>query len=349
MREHTGQSLLEIHNLKMHFPVRHGVLRRVEGWVRAVDDVSFDIREGETLGLVGESGCGKTTLGRSVVRVYEPTAGHVFYRDAQGRRVDLAALHHRELRPYRREIRMIFQDPQSSLNPRLPILRIVGESLLVNGVARGKELEDRVAELLRRVGLRPEYIRRYPHAFSGGERQRIGIARALALGPRLVIADEAVSALDVSVQAQTLNLLQDLQEEFKLTYLFIAHDLSVVQHISDRVAVMYVGKLVEVGPTRQLYFHPKHPYTEALMSAVPKPDPRLLKKGARVRLAGEVADPANPPEGCYFHPRCIYFQERCRLEAPPLRDVGNGQSVACHFAEQLELRGVVTEAADAGL
>ncbi len=348
MKEHTARSLLEIHNLKMHFPVRHGMLRGVEGWVKAVDDVSFDIREGETIGLVGESGCGKTTLGRSVVRVYDPTAGHVFYEDAHGNRVDLAALHHRELRPYRREIRMIFQDPQSSLNPRLPILRIIGESLLVNGVARGKELEDRVAELLRRVGLRPEYIRRYPHAFSGGERQRIGIARALALGPRLVIADEAVSALDVSVQAQTLNLLQDLQEEFQLTYLFIAHDLSVVQHISDRVAVMYVGKIVELAPTRQLYFHPKHPYTEALMSAVPKPDPRFRGRGARVRLAGEVADPANPPRGCYFHPRCRYAQERCRLEAPALLVVGDGHSAACHFAEQLELRGVATEAADAG-
>jgi peptide/nickel transport system ATP-binding protein len=297
---------------------------------------------------VGESGCGKTTLGRSVIRVYDPTAGQAFYTDSEGNRVDLATLPQRRLRPYRREIRMIFQDPQSSLNPRLPILRIVGESLLVNRIAKGRDLEDRVADLLRRVGLRPEYIRRYPHAFSGGERQRIGIARALALEPRLVIADESVSALDVSVQAQTLNLLQDLQQDFKLTYLFIAHDLSVVQHISDRVAVMYVGKLVEIAPTRQLYFHPKHPYTEALMAAVPKPDPRLRAKGGRVRLAGEVADPANPPAGCYFHPRCRYAEARCRTEAPVLRDLGNGQSAACHFAEQLELNGVAEEAADAG-
>jgi len=345
--ENNG-ALLEIKNLKMHFPVRRGFLRGVEGWVRAVDDVSLDIRQGETLGLVGESGCGKTTLGRCVLRVYEPTAGQVLYTDANGQKVDLARLERKQLRLYRREIRMIFQDPQSSLNPRLSILRIIGESFLVNGVARGQELENRVADLLRRVGLRPEYIRRYPHAFSGGERQRIGIARALALGPRLVIADEAVSALDVSVQAQTLNLLQDLQEEFSLTYLFVAHDLSVVQHISDRVAVMYVGKIVELAPTKQLYFLPKHPYTEALMSAVPKPDPRLRSKGARVRLAGEVADPANPPTGCYFHPRCPYVQERCRLEAPALRVVGDGQSAACHFAEKLKLQGVTEDASDTG-
>ena len=345
----TGSgALLQVKGLKMHFPVRRGLIRGVQRWVRAVDDVSFAIHQGETLGLVGESGCGKTTLGRCVLRVYEPTAGEILYTGEEGHQVDLAGLGSRDLRPYRREIRMIFQDPQSSLNPRLSILRIVGESLLVNGVARGQELEDRVAELLRRVGLRPEYLRRYPHAFSGGERQRIGIARALALGPRLVVADEAVSALDVSVQAQTLNLLQDLQEEFKLTYLFVAHDLSVVQHISDRVAVMYVGKLVELAPTAQLYFHPKHPYTEALMAAVPKPDPRLRSKGARVRLAGEVADPANPPEGCYFHPRCPYVQERCKGEAPQLRDMGNGQSVACHFSEQLNLQGVVAQAGGPG-
>jgi peptide/nickel transport system ATP-binding protein len=270
----AASTLLEIKGLRMHFAVRHGFARTVTGTVRAVDDVNFAIREGETLGLVGESGCGKTTLGRCVLRVYQPTAGQILYNGADGRTVDLAALDKRALRPYRREIRMVFQDPQSSLNPRLQVLQIVGEPLIVNGIARGKELEDRVAALLRRVGLRPEYLRRYPHAFSGGERQRIGIARALALNPRLVVADEAVSALDVSVRAQTLNLLQDLQREFSLTYLFVAHDLSVVQHVSDRVAVMYVGKLVELATTEELYFGPLHPYTEALMSAVPRPDPR---------------------------------------------------------------------------
>jgi peptide/nickel transport system ATP-binding protein len=336
-------SLLELKGLRMHFPVRHGVFKAVSGWVRAVDDVSFAIREGETLGLVGESGCGKTTLGRCVLRVYQPTAGEILYTGADGRAVDLARMDRRELRPYRREIRMVFQDPQSSLNPRLSVLQIVGEPLIVNGMARGKELEDRVAALLRRVGLRPEYIRRYPHAFSGGERQRIGIARALALNPRLVVADEAVSALDVSVRAQTLNLLQDLQKEFALTYLFVAHDLSVVQHVSDRVAVMYVGKLVELASTAELYFRPRHPYTEALMSAAPRPDPRGRRKGSRIRLEGEVADPAHPPAGCTFHPRCRYAQERCRSEAPALQDVGGGHWAACHFARELALKGVADQ------
>ncbi len=336
-------SLLEIKGLRMHFPVRHGFFKAVSGWVRAVDDVSFAIREGETLGLVGESGCGKTTLGRCVLRVYQPTEGEILYTGADGRAVDLATMERRQLRPYRREIRMVFQDPQSSLNPRLSVLQIVGEPLIVNGVARGRELEDRVAALLRRVGLRPEYIRRYPHAFSGGERQRIGIARALALNPRLVVADEAVSALDVSVRAQTLNLLQDLQKEFALTYLFVAHDLSVVQHVSDRVAVMYVGKLVELASTEELYFRPRHPYTEALMSAVPRPDPRGRRKGSRIRLEGEVADPAHPPTGCYFHPRCRYARQRCRTETPELRDVGGGHQAACHFSGELTLKGVADQ------
>jgi peptide/nickel transport system ATP-binding protein len=237
---------------------------------------------------------------------------------------------------------MIFQDPQSSLNPRLTVLEIVGQCLRVAGVAKGRELEDRVAELLKKVGLRPEYLRRYPHAFSGGERQRIGIARALALHPRLVVADEAVSALDVSVQAQTLNLLQDLQEEFRLTYLFIAHDLSVVEHISDRVAVMYVGRIVELSPTAELFDRPLHPYTEALLSAVPVADPRLRGRRARIRLAGEVADPANPPPGCAFHPRCSYADARCAAELPALREIGQGRLTACHHAENLELRGIVS-------
>lgn len=335
-----GKPLLEVKNLKMHFPITKGFLRLVVGHVKAVDDISFTVCEGETLGLVGESGCGKTTTGRAILRVYEPTAGQIVYHREDGQPIDLTKLGTRELKRYRREIRMIFQDPYSSLNPRLPVLELVGEPLKVNNMARGKELEERVADLLRKVGLRPEYMRRYPHAFSGGERQRIGIARALALNPRLVVCDEAVSALDVSVRAQTINLLQDLQAEFNLTYVFVAHDLSVVEHISDRVAVMYVGKLVELATTEQLFARPRHPYTEALLSAVPKPDPRVRDKGVRIRLAGEVADPANPPSGCYFHPRCGYAQDRCKTEAPQLRDVGNGHLAACHFAEQLELRGV---------
>ncbi|MCY4070044.1 MAG: ATP-binding cassette domain-containing protein [Chloroflexi bacterium] len=333
------EPLLEVRNLHMQFPIRRGAFRRTVGFVKAVNDVSFHIRQGETLSLVGESGCGKTTTGRCIVRVYEPTSGQILYKAEEQERIDLAELDNRDLRPFRREIRMIFQDPFSSLNPRLSILQIVGESLKVNRVASGSELEDRVASLLRRVGLRPEYIRRYPHAFSGGERQRIGIARALALNPRLIVADEAVSALDVSVQAQILNLLQDLQEELNLTYLFIAHDLSVVEHISHRVAVMYVGKIVELATTEDLFTNPLHPYTEALLSAVPKPDPRLRHKGVRIRLEGEVADPSNPPSGCYFHPRCPYAEDRCLHEEPAVREIENDRWVACHFAEELDLRG----------
>lgn len=331
--------LLEVHNLHMRFPIRRGMFRRTAGHVNAVNDVSFNIHPGETLSLVGESGCGKTTTGRCIARVYKPSSGQILYQAEEQASIDLAELDTQALRPFRREIRMIFQDPFSSLNPRLPILQIVGESLKVNGIASGSELEDRVATLLRRVGLRPEYIRRYPHAFSGGERQRIGIARALALNPRLIVADEAVSALDVSVQAQILNLLQDLQEELNLTYLFIAHDLSVVEHISHRVAVMYVGKIVELASTETLFSNPLHPYTEALLSAVPKPDPRLRNKGVRIRLEGEVADPSNPPSGCYFHPRCPYAQDRCRHEEPAVREIGRDHWVACHFAEELDLRG----------
>jgi peptide/nickel transport system ATP-binding protein len=332
--------LLELKNLKMHFPITRGLLHRVIGHVKAVDDVSLTIHGGETLALVGESGCGKTTLGRCIMRIYEPTAGAINYVEENGAAVDLATLPGQNMKPYRRAIRMIFQDPYSSLNPRMTVLQIVGEPLKRHKIASGTELEDRVADLLRKVGLRPEYIRRYPHAFSGGERQRIGIARALALYPRLVIADEAVSALDVSVQAQILNLLQDLQEEFHLTYLFVAHDLSVVEYLSDRVAVMYVGKLVELGTRAQIFIEPKHPYTEALLSAVPKPDPRLRNTGARIRLEGEVADPAHPPSGCYFHPRCRYAQDRCRTEEPALDDIGQGHNTACHFAEKLQLKGV---------
>jgi peptide/nickel transport system ATP-binding protein len=311
--------------------------------VKAVDGINFFIREGETLGLVGESGCGKTTTGRCIVRAYEPTDGEIRYLDREGNHIDLAKMQEDELKSYRRQIRMIFQDPYSSLNPRMTLLQIVGEPLTTNNVASGQELQDRVAELLRQVGLRPEFMQRYPHAFSGGQRQRIGVARALALEPRLMLCDEPVSALDVSVRAQILNLLQDLQDQYDLTYLFVAHDLSVVEYIADRVAVMYVGKLVEMASTEALYKNPQHPYTEALLSAVPKPDPRLRSLGKRIILEGDVADPANPPGGCYFHPRCRYSQPICSREEPPLRDVGDDHYVACHFAEELSLRGVVAK------
>jgi len=339
-----GDRLLDVQGLQMYFPIHRGFMRRVAGYVRAVDDVSFFIRKGETLGLVGESGCGKTTTGRCIVRAYSPTGGRIWYRRPDGEAVDLASIQDaRELEQYYRQIRLIFQDPYSSLNPRMTVLQIVGEPLVINKIASGSELQDRVAALLRQVGLRPEFMRRYPHAFSGGQRQRIGIARALALEPRLLVCDEAVSALDVSVRAQILNLLQDLQEEYHLTYLFVAHDLSVVEYIADRVAVMYVGKLVEMAETEELYTHPRHPYTEALLSAVPKPDPSLRALGQRIMLEGDVANPARPPSGCYFHPRCRYAQSVCSVEAPPLCDVGGEHYVACHFVDTLSLRGVVAE------
>lgn len=335
-------ALLQVEGLKMHFPIRQGFLRRVVGHVKAVDGVNFFIHPGETLGLVGESGCGKTTTGRCIIRAYEPTGGRILYRGEDGQPVDLAALDNQSMKLYHRQIRMIFQDPFSSLNPRLPVLEIVGEPLKVNGIAKGSDMEDRVAYLLRRVGLRPEYMRRYPHAFSGGERQRIGIARALALDPRLVLCDEAVSALDVSVRAQILNLLEDLQDEFDLTYLFIAHDLSVVEYICERVAVMYVGQMVELAATDELYANPRHPYTEALLSAVPQPDPRFRQRKQRIVLQGDVPDPANPPSGCYFHPRCSYSDgDRCMRETPKLREVSPDHFAACHYSEELTLRGVV--------
>ena len=332
------QDILVLNNLRMYFPVRRGFMGGVHHYVKAVDDVSLAMRRGETLGLVGESGCGKTTLGRCIVRIYQPTAGEILYRTEHGDRVNLAQLGRKELRPYRRELRMTFQDPYSSLCPRMTVRDIVGEPLRINRICQGRELDDRVAMLLQRVGLRAEHMRRYPHAFSGGQRQRVGIARALALEPRLVVADEAVSALDVSVRAQILNLMQRLQRDFDLTYLFISHDLSVVEYIADRVAVMYVGKLVEVAEQSELYHHPKHPYTEALLSAVPRPDPRMRTK--RIVLSGDVPNPGNPPSGCYFHPRCRYGRERCHEDTPELRNIGNGHVVACHFAEELSLSGV---------
>ena len=314
--------LLEVRNLKKYFPIYKGVMRKVINNVRAVDDVSFFVREGETLGLVGESGCGKTTVSRCILRAFPVTSGEILFREANGKVTDLASLDRQELRRFRPQMQMIFQDPFGSLNPRMTIFDIIAEPLYVNGVTNRSERTDRVAELLKLVGLRPEFMQRYPHAFSGGQRQRIGIARALALNPRLVVADEPVSALDVSVQAQVLNLMLDLQEKLHLTYLFVAHDLSVVKHISDRVCVMYVGKIVEMASTEELFQHPYHPYTAALMMAVPVPDPS--RRHIIQDLPGEVASPANPPSGCYFHPRCQYAQEVCRTQTPELREDQSG-------------------------
>ncbi len=330
--------VLEVRDLKKHFPVSSGLLRREVGQVKAVDGISFEIPARKTLGLVGESGCGKTTAAHTIMRGLEPTGGSVIFHDQQLGAIDLAAADKDTLYQVRRNMQMVFQDPQSSLNPRMTILDLVGEPLVIYKAAKGQELVDRVAELLQRVGLRPEYMRRFPHAFSGGQRQRIGIARALALNPQFIVADEPTSALDVSIQAQTLNLLQDLQDDFALSYLFIAHDLSVVEHISDFVAVMYVGKIVERADTQRLYHQPKHPYTEALLSSIPRPDPTIQKR--RVPIRGELPNPADPPRGCAFHPRCPYAEAVCAEETPPLRQVAPGHVAACHFADELTLRGV---------
>ncbi len=340
MTEQGGEAvrLLDVRGLKKYFPIRRGLLQKEIGRVKAVDDVTFFLNQGETLSLVGESGCGKTTTSRCILRAVPPTAGDVTFRSQSGEVLDVAALPKARLRQLRREMQMIFQDPFASLNPRMTLLDIVGEPLLVHGEKNAQVRADRVAELLRLVGLRPEFMRRYPHAFSGGQRQRIGIARALALNPRLVVADEPVSALDVSVQAQILNLMLELQEKLGLTYLFVAHDLSVVKHISERVAVMYVGRIVETAPTEELFSHPRHPYTEALLSAVPKPDPR--RRSERIVLQGEVADPAAPPPGCYFHPRCRYAAPICREETPLQEETSPGHSVRCHLWRDISLRGV---------
>jgi peptide/nickel transport system ATP-binding protein len=331
------QILLDVKGLQKFFPIRRGVLQKVVGHVRAVDNVTFYINKGETLSLVGESGCGKTTTSRCILRAIDPTAGQILFR-TNDTLIDVASLPEEKVQPLRRFMQMIFQDPFSSLNPRMTLLDIVGEPLLVNGMADRRERQERVAELLQLVGLRPEYMRRFPHAFSGGQRQRIGIARALALNPQLVVADEPVSALDVSVQAQILNLMLRLQKQLGLTYLFVAHDLSVVKHISERVAVMYVGRIVEMATTEEIFESPRHPYTEALLSSVPKPDPRL--RAQRIVLEGEVADPANPPSGCSFHPRCRYATEVCRREMPVQEAIEPGHYVACHRARELSLRGI---------
>lgn len=334
----AARPLLEIHHLKKYYPITRGLLKRIVGYVKAVDDVSLTIETGKTLGLVGESGSGKTTLAHSVMRGITPTGGSIIFHDEKRGSVDVVTADADALRHVRRNMQMVFQDPFSSLNPRMTVLDIIAEPLLVNNIARGKAAQDRVAELLQLVGLRPEYMRRYPHAFSGGQRQRIVVARALALNPRLVLMDEPTSALDVSIQAQTLNLLKELQSRLNLSYMFISHDLGVVEHVSDVVAVMYVGRVVEVAPTEKLYQKPKHPYTEALLSSIPKPNP--ARKKQRIAISGEVPNPANPPSGCHFHPRCPYAQPVCARESPPLREITPGQFAACHFSEELNLKGV---------
>ena len=338
-----GNVILDVKGLKKYFPIQAGFLRRTVGYVKAVDDVTLYVRQGETLGLVGESGCGKTTAGRSILRLYEPTDGEIWFKSrsmsstGEPEWIDVRQLDRQQMKKIRRDITMIFQDPVGSLNPRMTVYEIITEPLVIHNLV-GPDTEAHVIRLLERVGLRPEHIRRYPHEFSGGQRQRIGIARALALNPQMIICDEPVSALDVSIQAQTLNLLNELKSEFNLAYIFVAHDLSVVQYISDRVAVMYVGKIVEMARSADLYSHPLHPYTEALISAVPLPDPH--RKKARILMQGDVADPSNPPPGCYFHPRCQYAQERCRQEVPEFRELRPDHWVACHFAEALTLRGL---------
>jgi peptide/nickel transport system ATP-binding protein len=337
--DERSKTLLQVENLKQYFPIQRGLLRRTVGYIKAVDDVTLSVERNSTVGLVGESGCGKTTLGRSILRLYEPTDGRVLYHsDTDDEPIDILRLDAKSMRRMRRKMQMVFQDPFSSLNERMTVMENVGEPLLVNGIASGDELEDRVAEMLEQVGLQKDYLRRYPHSFSGGQRQRLGIARALVVHPELIVADEPVSALDVSVQAQILNLLKDLQEKYQLTYIFISHDLGVVRYLSHRIAVMYVGGAVEMSDRDELLENPMHPYTEALLSAVPRAE--LGRKRDRIMLPDNLPDPSNLPSGCTFHPRCSYAQDECRVEKPPLVDAGGGHYVACHLADRLALRGV---------
>jgi oligopeptide/dipeptide ABC transporter ATP-binding protein len=324
-----SDDIVDVRNLKMYFPIYKGLLRRKVGEVKAVDDLSFSIRKNETLGLVGESGCGKTTTGRCILRLYNPTSGNIFFLDH-----DISKLPEHQIRPFRREMGTIFQDPYGSLNPRQTAGKIAGMPLIIHKMVRRHEFNDRVAELFRLVGLDPSMMDRVPHEFSGGQRQRLGIARALACQPSLVVCDEPISALDVSIQAQIVNLLEELQEKLNLTYLFIAHDLSMVQHISDRVAVMYLGRIVEIADSTELYDNPLHPYTRALLSAVPVPNPVLERNRQRIVLKGEVPSPVNPPHGCHFHPRCDLAGIDCRGKNPRLKNIGNGHEVACYRAQE---------------
>ena len=319
--------ILEVKNLKKYFPVLGGVFSKPVAWVKAVDDVSFHIYEGETFSLVGESGSGKTTTGKTILKLHEPTSGHILF---EGK--DISNYNPSEMRPLRRDMQIIFQDPYGSLNPRLPVGEIIREPLAVHKIGTKKEQEERVVEIMKLVGLRPEYLHRYPHEFSGGQRQRIGIARAVVLNPKFIVADEPVSALDASIQAQVLNLLLELQQKLALTYLFIAHNLAVVRHVSDRIGVMYLGKLMEVADTQELFDNPLHPYTQALLSAIPIPDPDVKKE--RIILQGDIPSPINPPSGCPFRTRCMYAKDICAEKTPPLVDIGDGHYVACHFVKK---------------
>lgn len=342
----TDSVLLEVKNLKKYYPIQKGLLRQVVAHIRAVDGIDLLLKEGEVLSLVGESGCGKTTAGRTILRLTEPTEGEILFLHKErtngierSQKINVTSASRKVMKALRRDMQIIYQDPYSSLNGRMPVGSIIGEPLLLHGISKAKEREEQVRDLLVAVGMNPDHMKRYPHEFSGGQRQRIAIARALTLKPRLIIADEPVSALDVSVQAQIIQLLKDLQDEFNLTYLFITHDLAVVRYISNRVAVMYLGKIVESAITEELFTNPRHPYTEALMSAVPVPDPD--HKTRRILLQGDVPSPVNPPSGCYFHPRCRYAKNVCKTEAPAYRDLGAEHFVSCHLADQLDLQPII--------